>query len=111
MNRLATAALLVLIRSTAYAMDGTGAELLRACSHPKDTQEHRICAAYIAGVLDGMWASQKLLVIGKKSCVPRLSDDDAIAVVMKYLRLRPDSLTDHIATIVSASLATEFDCK
>ena len=111
MNRLATAALLVLIRSTAYAVDGTGAELLQACNHPKGTQEHRICAAYIGGVLDGMWASQKLLVIDKKSCVPRLSDDAAIAVVLKYLMLRPESLSDHITSIVSASLAAEFDCK
>jgi hypothetical protein len=77
----------------------------------KDRQEHRLCAAYMGGVLDGMWPSQQLLAIGRKSCVPRLSDDDAIAVVMKYLRLRPDSLTHHITSIVSASLAAEFDCK
>ena len=30
-----------------------------------------------------MWASQQLLAIGKKSCVPRLSDNDAIAIVLK----------------------------
>ena len=111
MYRLTIAALLLLVQSTACAVDGTGAELQQACDHPKGTQEHRICAAYIGGVLDGMWASQKLFAIGRKSCVPRLSDDDAIAVVMKYLRLRPDSLKDHITSIVSASLATEFDCK
>ena len=111
MVRLAIVALLVLVRSTAFAVDGTGAELQQACNQAKGTQEHRICAAYIGGVLDGMWASQKLFAIGGKSCVPRLSDDDAIAVVMKYLRLRPDSLTDHITSIVSASIATEFDCK
>ena len=111
MNRLTIVVLLVLIRSTAYAVDGTGAELQQACNHPKGTQEHRICAAYIGGVVDGMWASQKLLSIGRKSCVPRLADDDAIAVVLKYLRLRPDSLADHITSIVTASLAAEFDCK
>jgi len=111
MNRLAIVALLLLVRSTAYAVDGTGAELQQACNYPKGTQEYRMCAAYIGGVLDGMWASQKLLAIGRKSCVPRLSDDDAIAVVLKYLKLRPDSLSDHITSIVSASLATEFDCK
>jgi hypothetical protein len=111
MIRLAIVALLVLAQSTAYAVDGTGAELQQACNQAKDTQEHRLCAAYIGGVLDGMWASQKLLAIGRKSCVPRLSDDDAIAVVMRYLRLRPDSLTDHITSVVSASLAAEFDCK
>jgi hypothetical protein len=111
MVRLATVALLVLAQSTAYAVDGTGAELQQACNQAKDTQEHRLCAAYIGGVLDGMWASQKLLTIGRKSCVPRLSDDEAIAIVLKYLRLRPESLTDHITSIVSASLAVEFDCK
>ena len=111
MIKLAIVALLVLAQSTAYAVDGTGAELQQACNQAKDTQEHRLCAAYIGGVLDGMWASQKLLAIGRKSSVPRLSVDDAIAVVMKYLRLRPDSLTHHITSIVSASLAAEFDCK
>ena len=106
-------ALLMLAQSTAHAVEGTGAELQQACNTAKGTQEHRVCAAYVGGVLDGMWASQKLLTIGRKSCVPRLrlSDSDAIAIVMKYLELRPDSLTDHIASIVSAALATEFGCK
>jgi hypothetical protein len=111
MDRLAIAALLVMAQSAAYAVEGTGAELQQACNLAKGTQEHRICAAYIGGVLDGIWASQKLIATGRRSCVPRLSDDDAIAVVLKYLKLRPDSLTDHITSIVSASLATEFDCK
>ena len=84
---------------------------LEPSNQAKATQEHRICAAYIGGVLDGMWASQQLLGIGRKTCVPRLSTDDAIAVVMKYLRLRPHSLADHITSVVSASLAAEFDCK
>jgi hypothetical protein len=109
--RLATVAVLVLAVSEAYAVDGTGAELQRACNQAKGTQEHRICAAYIGGVLDGMWAAQQLHGIGRKTCVPRLSTENAIAVVMKYLRLRPDSLTDHITSVVSASLAAEFDCK
>jgi hypothetical protein len=111
MIRLAIVGVLVLAQSDAYAVDGTGAELRHACNQAKGTQEHRICAAYIGGVLDGMWASQQLLSIGRKTCVPRLSTEDAIAVVMKYLRLRPDSLTDHITSVVGASLATEFDCK
>jgi hypothetical protein len=109
--RLVIVALLMLAQSTAHAVDRTGAELQQACNAAKGTQEYRVCAAYVGGVLDGMWASQKLLAIGRKSCVPRLSDGDAIAVVMKYLKLRPDSLADHIASIVSASLETEFGCK
>ena len=59
----------------------------------------------------GCGRPRNCLPLARKSCVPQLSDDDAIAVVMKYLKLRPDSLTDHITSIVSASLATEFDCK
>jgi hypothetical protein len=105
--------LLLLSHSTTNAFDGTGSELQQVCSQPKGTQERRLCAAYIGGMVDGMWASQMLLALPgyKSGCVRRLSDDDAIALVMEYLIEVPRVLNDPMFPTVSAALATKFRCK
>lgn len=115
MIRLATSvaviALYFLAQSVANAFEGTGTELQLACSEPKGTQGHNICIAFVSGVYEGMWASQRLFTAGVKSCLPALSDEDLVAVVGKYMRARPEMLNDPMAAIVSASLVAEFRCK
>jgi hypothetical protein len=96
---------------TAKAFGGTGAELQRACNQEKGTRDYYVCIAYVAGVYDGMWAAQRLFAIGRKTCLPRLTDDEVIAVTKKYLNARPDLLKDPMAAIVSAALHAEYGCK
>lgn len=65
MIRLAMSLMVIalwLLPHTAHAFDGTGTELQQACNQPKGTQDHTICVAYVSGVYEGMWASQRLLV-------------------------------------------------
>lgn len=97
--------------ASGFSFDGTGADLLRVCSQAKGTPDFRLCAAYVGGVYDGMFASQLFLAIGRKTCLPRsLPDDDIIAIVRKYMRAT-SSANDPIASIVGATLAAEFPCK
>jgi hypothetical protein len=115
MSRLAISFLVVVLcllaQGTAGALDGTGAELQHACNQPKGTQGHSVCVAFISGVYEGMWAAQRLLAGGYKTCLPGLGDDDLLAIVSKYMSARPQLLADPMAANVSASLYAEFSCK
>lgn len=101
----------LLPQSTVDAFEGTGSELQQACNQPRGTQGHNICVAFISGVYEGMWASQRLLAGGYKSCLPALADDDLVAIVSKYMNVQPQALNDPMAAIVSASLVAEFRCR
>jgi hypothetical protein len=96
---------------TANAFDGTGAELQRACNQEKGTHDYYVCIAYVTGVYEGMWAAQRLFVIGRKTCLPGLTDEEVVAVVKKYINARPDLLKDPMAANVSAALHAEYRCK
>ena len=101
----------MLTHGTANAFEGTGAELQRVCNQPKGSHDYYICAAYVGGVYDGMWAYQKFIAGGYKGCLPALTDDTVIAIVKKYMSLQPQALTDPMLGVVGAALMAEFPCK
>ena len=110
MVRLAIVALLVLVEAPPLRWMGLEPSLSKRATKQKVRKNTAFARRTSEVCSTGCGRPRNCLLLEEELCA-KLSDDDAIAVVMKYLRLRPDGLTDHITSIVSASIATEFDCK
>jgi hypothetical protein len=91
--------------------DPAAAKLLNLCNEGKGRQGYLLCSAYIAGVEQGIWAAQQFYKDGGKTCAPLLSDEEAIAVVMKYMNTRRDLLNSPMLAITSAAFLAEYECK
>jgi hypothetical protein len=103
----------LLLHGAAKADDPTAAELLSLCKEGRGTQGHLLCAAYVSGVQQGIWAAQQFFKDGGKTCLPfsDVSDDQAIAIVMKYMKLRPDMLNKPMLAFTTSAFLAEYKCK
>jgi hypothetical protein len=83
--------LLCVTRATAL----TGMELKKHCSEPHGTVAEISCAAYIHGLLDGMFLADKAAPNGIRYCPPggvNIEVEQGVVVVQKYLRDHPEEL-------------------
>ena len=107
---------------------GDGSSLLRKCSlavrifdgeklSSADAVEGTFCVGYISGIHDMDYTVQMLeehekITLMKHACPPsNVSTEQAVRVVVKYLRDNPERLNLPASVLVTGAVRTSFPCK
>jgi hypothetical protein len=118
MFKYVLAALLALTSLRVSAM--TGDDLLKQCTAPDESVEHKQCGSYILGVMSGA----NMMMIGTKQlhpdstiypvlfCVtPSVPTPQLIDVVVKYLKANPEGRKYDAGSEVLLSFREAFPCR
>jgi len=131
MRTLLWSAVFLLISSSLVAQDdwkADGSSLLRKCSlavrifdgeklSSADTVEGAFCSGYIAGNHDMDFMVQMLeehqkITLMQHACPPSTaSGEQAVRIVVKYLRDNPDRLHMPASILVTDAIRSSFPCK
>jgi hypothetical protein len=103
---------MVLLHGHAQADEMTGKELYAYCSKDRGA-ENLMCAAYIAGFVDGVVMGQPLSLDMTQGqvCLPRVIDArQARIATQKFMQESPDILHEPARLVLSAALWRAFPC-
>jgi len=124
-SRAAISAIVALLfaGTTAHASTKTGAELLRECSATlkasdggkltmSETLEATLCLGYVSGFLDAIPVAITTTRARPNICPPEqgITNDQAVRLVVKYLRANPDKLHESGRMSLYIVLAKTFPC-
>jgi hypothetical protein len=121
---LVLSALMALVATSASSRPKypNGIDLLRSCQYAVGLAEDKelkteemvqatYCTGYVSGILDGLglmgWKGGATRV-----CVPKdgISNEQAIRIIVKYLKDNPKSLSETGRMVVVISIAEAFPC-
>lgn len=118
------AVLLLILAPSLSCAQTSGRELLSACVAAVAMLDNRVeynatssnliaqCLSYVTGFSNGIEAAQIIHPDRKIICMPqKVTVEQTIRVVEKFLRERPESLHQPSTVIAAAALINAFPCK
>jgi hypothetical protein len=115
---------LLLLVNVAEADGPEGARLLRACGaavkqqdglkiSDEELADSLWCIGYVMGFLDALAVSNSTASARQLVCLPRqgITNDQAVRIVVKYLRENPGVLHESSRASVFIALAKAFPCR
>jgi hypothetical protein len=103
----------LLLSPVAARAEATRNELEWLCSQPKGSVSEVFCEAYISGFMAGAVAQQNSMIAGYPIiCIPmHATGNQAVQIVEKFMRDRPETLHQPGARIVGLALLSAFPCR
>lgn len=116
--KLMLGAIAVLLPAAAFA-GMTGDELLRVCSAPAESVEHRDCAPYIQGAIDAAAVTARSFAVDRGGdrvdqrlfCIGRDEPADSVVLaVMRYLENHPENRASSAASNAILAMIDAYPC-